>query len=105
LFTVFLLATVVTTVTPGGPPFDLTITGSNSYRPLTYTEKVFTDEWAKKLSTTNNHSKEPIINNQHQGLSEKKTNFFLTVGIFIDRFNRLKNNLMHIELTFEDIFL
>jgi hypothetical protein len=60
-----LLATVVTS---GGPPFDFTITGSKNYRPLAYTEKVFTDEWAKKLSTNNNHPKEPIISNQKQGL-------------------------------------
>ena len=60
------LATVVTTVTTGGPPFDFTVTGNNSYRPLTFTEKVFTDEWAKKLSTNNNHSKEPIVNNKQQ---------------------------------------
>ena len=66
---------VATVVTPGGPPFDLTITGNNSYRPLTFTEKVFSDEWAKKISTTNNHSKEPIINNQQQGLFLKKRNF------------------------------
>lgn len=66
------LATVVTTITSGGPTFDFTVTGSNSYRPLTFTEKVFTDEWAKKIPTTTannntntNHSKEPIITNQH----------------------------------------
>jgi arsenate reductase-like glutaredoxin family protein len=62
------LATIVTTVTSGGPPFDFTVTGSHSYRPLTFTEKVFTDEWAKKISTNNNLSKEPIITNQQQGL-------------------------------------
>ena len=71
------LATVVTTITSGGPPFDLTISGSNSYRPLTFTEKVFTDEWAKKLPTNNNHTQEAIINTQQQGLYKKKINFFI----------------------------
>jgi len=67
IFCIF-LATVVTTVTSGGPPLDFTVTGSHSYRPLTFTEKVFTDEWAKKVSTNNNPSKESIITNQQQGL-------------------------------------
>ncbi|CAF2855741.1 unnamed protein product, partial [Rotaria sp. Silwood2] len=58
--------TVVTTHTPGGPTLDFKITGNNSYRPLTFTEKVFTDEWAKKLSTNNNHPSSPIITSQQQ---------------------------------------
>ena len=68
LFIVFFLATVVTNITSGGPPFDFTITGNNSYRPLTFTEKVFTDEWTKKISTNNNQSKEQIITHHQQGL-------------------------------------
>ncbi|CAF4271311.1 unnamed protein product [Rotaria socialis] len=52
--------TVLTTVTTGGPPLDFTVTGNNNYRPLTLTERVFTDDWAKKLSTTNIHRKEPL---------------------------------------------
>ncbi len=62
-----ILATVATTTPSGGPPFDFTLTSSNSYRPLTFTEKVFTDEWAKKLST-NNHRKESLTTVQQQGL-------------------------------------
>ncbi|CAF0795206.1 unnamed protein product [Rotaria sordida] len=65
--------TVVTTHTPGGPTLDLTITGNNSYRPLTLTEKVFTDEWAKKLSTNNNHPNEPIITSQQQETNYNNT--------------------------------
>ncbi len=72
MFIVF-LATIVTTVTSGGPPFDFTVTGSNSYRPSTFTEKVYADEWAKKVSTNINISKEPIITNQQQGLYLNKT--------------------------------
>jgi hypothetical protein len=45
----------------------LTVTGNNNYRPLKYTEKVFTDEWTNKLPT-NNHRKEPIATAQQQGL-------------------------------------
>ncbi|CAF4713645.1 unnamed protein product, partial [Rotaria sp. Silwood1] len=65
--------TVVTTHTPGGPTLDLTITGNNNYRPLTFTEKVFTEEWAKKLSTNKNHSNEPIITSQHQETNYNNT--------------------------------
>ncbi len=54
-----ILATVATTGTSGASPLDFTITSSNTYRPLTFTEKVFTDDWAKKLQT-NNHRKEQI---------------------------------------------
>ena len=46
---------------------DFTVNGSNSYRPLTFTEKVFTDDWAKKFSTAN-HRKEPVAAVQPQGL-------------------------------------
>jgi hypothetical protein len=75
------LATVVTAVTSGGAPFDLTITGNNNYRPLTLTEKVITDEWAKKISTNNNNlPKEPIITNQQQGLSSRISSIRLTVS-------------------------
>ncbi len=34
---------------------------------MTLTEKVFTDEWAKKITTNTNLSKEPVLNNQQQG--------------------------------------
>ncbi|CAF4447516.1 unnamed protein product, partial [Rotaria magnacalcarata] len=60
------LATVLTTVTTGGPSLDFTVTGNNNYRPLTLTERVFTDDWAKKLSTTNIHRKEPLKTVQQQ---------------------------------------
>ncbi|CAF2687738.1 unnamed protein product [Rotaria sp. Silwood2] len=58
--------TVITTVTTGGPPFDFTITGNNNYRPLTLTERVFGDDWAKKLSTANSHRKESTNTVQQQ---------------------------------------
>ncbi|CAF4820808.1 unnamed protein product [Rotaria sp. Silwood1] len=58
--------TVITTVTSGGPPFDFTITGNTNYRPLTLTERVFGDDWAKKLSTANSHRKESTNTVQQQ---------------------------------------
>ncbi|CAF1150733.1 unnamed protein product [Rotaria sordida] len=54
--------TVITTLTSGGPPFDFTVTGNNNYRPLTLTERVFGDDWAKKLSTTKTDQQQE---NQH----------------------------------------
>jgi hypothetical protein len=57
---------------------------------LTFTEKVFTDEWAKKLSTNNNHSKEPVINNkQQEGLNFNQIKLLKTRRIIIsgDFFN------------------
>ncbi len=79
VFSLVFLATVVATVTSGGPPFDFTVTGNNSYRPLTLTEKVLTDEWAKKITTNNNISKEPIITNQQQGLYLSKWQRFNSI--------------------------
>ncbi len=64
---IFYFSILATATTTGETPLDFTVTSSNTYRPLTYTEKVFTDEWAKKLPT-NNHRKGPLTTNQQQGL-------------------------------------
>jgi hypothetical protein len=63
----YILAAVRATATSGGPPFDFTVNSSTSYRPLTFTEKVFTNDWTKNSLTSNNHRKE-LITVQLQGL-------------------------------------
>ncbi|CAF4519013.1 unnamed protein product, partial [Rotaria magnacalcarata] len=61
--------TTISNHIPGGPTLDFTITGNNKYHPIAFTEKVFTDEWTKKLSKNNNKtSNEPLITSQKQGL-------------------------------------
>lgn len=59
------LATIVSST--AAPSSDLKITGSNTYRPSILTEKLFTDEWAKKISPTHNQPKESLVNNQQTG--------------------------------------
>lgn len=66
----FLFCSSATVVTSGAPAFDFAVTGNKSYRPLTFTEKVFGDDWTKKPTTNNNnHSKESPTHQQKQGLS------------------------------------
>ena len=62
------ISAVHPTVTSGEPRFDFTIAGSNNHRPLTLTEKVFTDNGTKTSATTSNHRNEPIKTAQQQGL-------------------------------------
>ncbi|CAF3568864.1 unnamed protein product [Rotaria socialis] len=60
-------STIVSNHIPGGSTLDFTITGNNKYHPTAFTEKVFTDEWTKKLSKNNNKtSNEPHITSQKQ---------------------------------------
>lgn len=66
IFDYSLLATIATSGTSAGPPFDLTVKSSNTYRPVIYTEKVFADDWAKPLPT-NNQRKEPLSTVQPPG--------------------------------------
>ena len=56
----------------GGSIVDLTVTGNSNYRPLTLTEKIFTDEWSKKLSSKNQSRKESNTSSQQQGLFAKE---------------------------------